>query len=54
MRVFKFTIDDSTFFGDDTDNIDTIADEIASRLNISSTEVFVELVEETEKYNKTR
>ena len=45
MKVFKFTIDDATFFGDDDDNTDTIADEIAYRLNISSSEVYVEETE---------
>lgn len=45
MKVFYFTIDDAKFFGDDNDNTDTIADEIAYRLNISSSEVYVEEIE---------
>lgn len=48
MKVFKFSIDDATFFGDDDDNTDTIADEIAYRLNISSSEVYVEEIETIE------
>lgn len=42
MKVFSYTIEDATFFGDDYDNIDTVADEIAERLNISSSYVYVE------------
>lgn len=49
MKVFQFTINDATFFGDDDDNTDTIADEIAYRLGISSSDVYVEEVETIEE-----
>lgn len=49
MKVFNYTIEDATFFGDDDDNTDTIADEIADRLNISSSDVYVEEVETIEE-----
>lgn len=42
MKKFEFTINDAIFFGDDDDNIGTIADKIAGRLNISSSNVYVE------------
>jgi hypothetical protein len=46
MKIFKFTIDDAIFFGDNDDNTDTIADEIADLLNISSSDVYVEEINE--------
>lgn len=54
MKIFQYTIDDATYFGEDSDNVDNVADEIASRLNISSSEVFVEEVEQVEEYYGTR
>lgn len=52
MKVFNFSIDEATFFGNDDDNTDTIADEIAYRLNISSSEVYVEEIETIEDNTK--
>ena len=51
MKVFNYTIEDATFFGDDDDNTDTIADEIAYRLSISSSDVYVEEIETIEEDN---
>lgn len=49
MKIFVYSINDATFFGNDDDDIYTISEEIARILSISRSDVYVEEVEKIDE-----